>query len=62
MNPCMWIGGRSALIIDDVATTYDPKVASVRGESSSVASGSSFIGAIGAAAGGATRKVPSPVM
>ena len=26
--------GRSALIIDDVATTYDPKVASVRGESS----------------------------
>ena len=34
--------GRSALIIDDVATTYDPKVASVRGESSSVASGSSF--------------------
>ena len=38
----MWIGGRSALIIDDVATTYDPKVASVRGESSSVASGSSF--------------------
>ena len=34
--------GRSALIIDDVATTYDPKVASVRGESSNVASGSSF--------------------
>ena len=31
--------GRSALIIDDVAPTYDPKVASVRGESSSVASG-----------------------
>ncbi len=55
--------GRSALIIDDVATTYDPKVASVRGESSSVASGSSFHWrAIGAAAGGATRKVPSPVM
>ncbi len=54
--------GRSALIIDDVATTYDPKVASVRRGSSSVASGSSFHWAIGAAAGGATRKVPSPVM
>ena len=34
--------GRSALIIDDVATTDDPKVASVRGECSNVASGSSF--------------------
>ena len=52
--------GRSALIIDDVATTYDPKVASVRALAWHPVA--PFIGAIGAAAGGATRKVPSPVM
>lgn len=34
--------GRSALIIDDVVTSYDPKVASISGETSAVISGSSY--------------------